>query len=934
MSVPFLFAVLSARARLRCCSFLQWLPTLVLALAGLLGSGLAQAAVYTFNGAPVGSCTYTAQDKTYTCPNPAYLEWNDAVVIAGGYTLKVSTSVTVTYNQGLTMQSGARLIVMGSLDIKGVDPKNLRIAAGSSIEVADTFAMGDQKQTVSADISAKAMHLGTDQVTINGNLTSRTAIAIGSYANIRGNISAAVVTTGSPVTISGDVKATQSFTLASGSKVSGNVDTGSLVLESSEALIHGSAWVDRARLEWHGRVTGTIYCKGGTAQATCDCVTNNSGYAVNSASGPRCEGAPPAGVHHYRIAHDGQANSCAAEEVTVTACANAACSAPHFASAPGVTLSPGGAEVGFDASGVAQASVTSIRSGTVALGVVQDVPLACLHTVTGSPSCAMNFSDKAAFEVRVPDHRAGELQAAILQALRPADNRKTCEPVFKNKTVTVDFSCTHVAPASGRDVLHLHEKGRLTEGASAPLACGGTAAGTDTKQLDVSFDAEGKGAVDMRYPDVGSVRLTAVAREGATIAGEGLFTAVPYRFSVTAATPSEGFKAGVPFELKLSSLNKAGGVTRGFDARLLPGGSTAVALDSCTIAPLRKGSVGPASATAFQDGVASVEVSWSEVGAMDLNASLDNFLGSGIGSGGSSGDCTRLGPFVPAYLQVDRDLASPARSFDYSGEPIHVMVSARNAQGEITKNYEHATGRSEAVALAAVVGKGGPGAWSATPAGIPRESFTEGKAAWTGAYVVGKNVKPAAIAIRATSATASSADRGENLKTEVRLGRLRLGSRFGGHQATLSMPVTAEYWTGKSWLLNSEDSHTRIPQGAFAFRGSAGMKPVPAFSRDPLKPLDPLKLAGGAAAFDLRLDAGGPGPVDIAINLGSGKYDDACIGNKAGTGVATAGAAIPWLRPFTTGCTAAQPRDPYGRATFGVYTPENRRIIHVREVFN
>ena len=907
MSFPSIFAILSAHCPAR--PLLRRLAALALALAGLLGSSLAQAAAYGFDGKPVANCPLA--DKTYTCASAAWLGDRDELVIGAGYTLAFGGDLTLGLNQGLAMVAGARLVVGGKLDIRGVKPANLQVDGGA-IEAGGSFSMGDQKQTLSADVSANAIHLGPERITINGKL------------------SAAVITTASALTINGDVRATQSFSLASGGKVLGNVDAGRLVLEASGALVRGSAWVDTALLEWHGRVDGTIHCRQGSAQGSCGCVTNNSGYAVNSANGPRCEGLGPPGVHHYRIAHDGQASSCAGEDVTVTACANADCSAPHVASAPGVTLVPGGAAVGFGSSGVAQASVTSIQSGSVSLGLVENVPADCLHTGTGSASCAMNFSGQTALEIIVPHHRAGELQAPTLQALQPAANRKSCDPVFKDRTVKVDFSCAHVKPASGRDYLHLGVRGSLSETASAPLACSGMAAGTapTMKQLDVRFDAEGKGSVDLRYADVGAVRLKAsVSRDGAKIEGEAEFTAAPWRIGLAATAPAGGFVAGVPFQLKLASLNKAGGVTRAFDKGLLPD-APGLVLGSCALAPLRPGSVNPSTFAGFTEGVATLALSWSEVGSMGLNASLADFLGSGIGSSGSTGDCKSLGPFVPAYLQVDRDAASPVRSFDYSGEPIHIVVSARNHAGELTQNYEHATGRSEDVTLAALVGAGGPGAWASTPTGIPAASFTEGKAAWSRAWVVGKDVRPASITLRATSASATSEDRGENLKTEVRLGRLRLGSRFGGYKASLSMPVTAEYWTGKSWLLNSDDSHTLVPQAAFAFKGAAGMKPVPAFGAGP------LKLANGAAAFGLALGEGGPGPVDIAINLRSGTQDDACIGNSAGTGVATVGASIPWLRPFTTGCNAAQARDPYGRATFGVPTPENRRIIHVREVFN
>jgi len=62
--------------------------------------------------------------------------------------------------------------------------------------------------------------------------------------------------------------------------------------------------------------------------------------------------------------------------------------------------------------------------------------------------------------------------------------------------------------------------------------------------------------------------------------------------------------------------------------------------------------------------------------------------------------------------------------------------------------------------------------------------------------------------------------------------------------------------------------------------------------------------------------------------------DNSCLGSAGGPGGAPSGAGFPWLPPVATGCGATRARAPSGRATFGVYTRENRRIIHVREVFN
>lgn len=845
---------------------------------------------------------------------------------------KVSINGNLNATGSVNISSGSR--ITGNISGTVITTSSSTTITGN-VNAASKFTLGSGGMVVGS-VTAPTFDMLSSNSTVNGDITATSAFTMGSGNNVVGNVKTGsfdMQASGSKV--KGNVDASVKTTIASGNTVEGNLDTGDLLMRASNALVTGNARVNWATLEWAGRVSGLIYCKKGTAPGKCDCVTNNSGFAVNTADGPRCEAAAPQGVHHYLIAHDGQANSCAAEPVTVTACANAACSAPHFAGAAGVVLSPDGGAISFGSSGVAQATVSSIQAGSISLKLAEGT-YKCANTATGSDSCTMAVSGQTVFQILAPHHRAGEVQSPTLQALKPSDNGKACVPAFKDRTEKLVFSCEHDQPSSGRDHLHLDKYGELSESKSAPLACSGMPAGATpaTKQVDVSFDANGKGAVDIRYPDVGSLKLKASAsREGLKIEGEGLFTVAPYRFALAATAPEAGFVAGKAFDLKLTALNKADGATRGFDVDLL-GENTVVALAPCIVAPLRAGSVSPASAAAFQDGAATVAVSWSEVGSMGLQASLGNFLGSGIGSTGATAGCQSLGPFMPAFLQVERDVASPVRSFDYSGEPIHIVVSARNEQGGITKNFELATGHSKDVTLAAVVSKGGPGAWSATPTAIPAASFTEGKAAWSRAYVVGKNVMPATLVVRATGAGATSETKGEKLKTEVRLGRLRLGSRFGNHKAILSIPVTAEYWTGKSWLLNSADSHTEIPQAAFAFKGSAaGMKPQEKFASGP------LKLAGGAAAFDLGLAEGGPGPVHIAINLRGGTQDDACVGDgtgteTVGTGVATTGAALPWLRPFTTGCKAAQARDPYGRATFGVYTPENRRIIHVREVFN
>jgi MSHA biogenesis protein MshQ len=42
---------------------------------------------------------------------------------------------------------------------------------------------------------------------------------------------------------------------------------------------------------------------------------------------------------------------------------------------------------------------------------------------------------------------------------------------------------------------------------------------------------------------------------------------------------------------------------------------------------------------------------------------------------------------------------------------------------------------------------------------------------------------------------------------------------------------------------------------------------------------------------------------------------------------------VPWLRSLN-GCANDYSRDPSARATFGVFSPESKATIHVRELFN
>jgi len=433
--------------------------------AGLLAAAPALAGTsYLFKGGAVSGCTLSG--TTYTCANLSLPNWDDSVSIGNGYTVKVNSNVTFGYNNALSMTGTAQLTVTGNLNIGDIAPSNLNISGGT-LKASGNFNFGAQAQTMTADVSAASVTLGTGStITVTGAITSSGQVSIGSHATINGPISGTAISTNSPVTLRGDINATSSFTLASGSSVTGditapvvvlrpsnssvtgdivattslelgssdtvtgNVRTTKLTLNSSDAIIKGSATVSSADLGWHGRITQTVYCTAGTISGQCDCVDNDSGYAVNTSLGPTCaSGSPPpsASLDHFLVTHDGTATACVPETVTVTACANAACTAPHYPGGATFTLSPNDVSTTYTigSSGVnSAATVTALTGNPVAISLSSATTAAsgpqCLNSSNSSKSCTLSVTGTAGFVVTVPNHAAGTTQNLTLQAVQPA----------------------------------------------------------------------------------------------------------------------------------------------------------------------------------------------------------------------------------------------------------------------------------------------------------------------------------------------------------------------------------------------------------------------------------------------------------------------------------------------------------------------------------
>ena len=768
----------------------------VLALAAAVP---AHAASLVFNGSAAAGCTFDGT-STYSC---ATLPTTSDITIASGYTVNLTSSMNFDFNQQLNMSGTAKLTSTGDLNIGNVKPSNLNITGGTLV-AGGTFSIGAQAQTITANISATTMSIGTGSTTqITGSLTASGEIDLSSHVTIIGPVSGSVITTNSPVSVTGNVTASTSFSLASGSSVSGNVSGGALTLspssasitgnvnltgdvdigsgdnitgnlvahnvttESSNAYISGNASVNAITLGYGGRVGKTITCTGSGA-AGCSCVTNNSGYN-SGANAPVCSAAPPSSLDHILITHNGQGLTCQPTPVTLTACADNACTS-QYGNSVTVTLTPGGQSFTFTGS-TSNATVQQLTAGSTNLAVSAGAAHnSCVNSaIPGSTSCSMYFSTSG-LALGVNNHVADTAQALTISALTQnpvTGGAPSCVPLFRNTSKSINFTCAYSNPSSGTLP--------LTIGGAALNAAGNASAACDTtgKNISIAFDGNGSatlsGSAGLNYSDVGAMALNATytdssggASNGQKVTGATAFSVAPAQFLISVvqknggkvnpapadATGAAFIKAGELFVTTVSALSAKNKVTPNFGKEASPEGvdlSDTQVVPSSSVPtanrdfPALGGKLG-----SFVNGVTDTnstdgQMSWNAVGIINLLATLHNPNGYlGLGSAYITKGNVNVGRFIPDHYATalgSVPLACPSISntslygvlcpapnasgkFIYSKQPFDVSVTAYNGDGSVAKNVDTAYGLSRAVSLSAWSAAGGSSANPpATPAG-------------------------------------------------------------------------------------------------------------------------------------------------------------------------------------------------------------------------
>ena len=688
-------------------------------------------------------------------------------------------------------------------------------------------------------------------------------------------------------------------------------------------------------------------------------------------------------LNHYQLLLPSDSLACLASTVTVLACADS--SSPCTALATGVggataTLSTNAGSlsattVTFDATGRATATLSH---GSAANGAVARVTLAGTSITSANPSkccpdgvgCAVrNFCDStfttAGFIISsslggaaasIPAQTAGTASGSyFLRAVRTSTSTKACEPALTGST-TVNWGAQCINPTT----CSAGNRMTLTGNSAVAIASNPNTGVVSTTAVPMTFDANGNAPFNFNYADAGLVLLSATkAPSGALTstlsglsnsfvvrpanlllsairctsyaAGSCATTAIASPGNNPAASLPSGtafMPAGQPFSATVTAVDALGNATPNFGRETSPEG---VSLSMSLVSPtggLAPALANPSAFGAFSGGVATgTSFSWPEVGIITLQPSITS--GSYLGAGNVTGSASaNVGRFIPHHFNISH---TPACSglFSYAGQTFASAVSARNSADGLTTNYDGSGATSPAFAKAVTLSDASAlGVGTLAGTAVAAVGFNRGLASAAPNYSFStKATAPRSLVLRAIDSDAVSSAGFTEGTMALRSGRLRLSNAFGKSNAALQLPVAAEYWGGNSWVPNSADSCTTLVAGNVALsnpRNSSGGASAATSS------VSAVSLSGGVGSLALAAPtpAGSSLTLDVALNLGSTTADLSCLSLHP----ATTGAAKAWLRAPNGSCSVSD-RDPAARASFGIFSPETRKTVYVRDLY-
>lgn len=356
-----------------------------------------------------------------------------------------------------------------------------------------------------------------------------------------------------------------------------------------------------------------------------------------------------------------------------------------------------------------------------------------------------------------------------------------------------------------------------------------------------------------------------------------------------------------------------------------------------------------------------------------INTPPDDFANTPIGGryGCKFGNATassHFGRFMPdhfALLSPAFSAACTAGGFSYMGQPfsstaspgLSATLEARNAAGTRVLNYGGSFGTAlvspqlenanNGVALAAArLTDLGSAAWSGGALGFTANRFARA-AAPDGPYdalAIGLTVSAeTALAATArptlvnrdmdagsTDCTADAAGTSNGsctavtlTTTKLRFGRLRVSNVRASELRDTDLPLTAEFWNGTQFVVNSLDHCTTVPADSLRFQAYSGGLTATHMPQGAVTA--GASFAAGKGRFVLRKPQTPPGrgSLGLCVDLDT-DMPAVCSGGSA---------SLNWLQGNWSGGTGgAFDDDPTARASYGGYRGGDN-VIFLRELY-
>lgn len=678
-------------------------------------------------------------------------------------------------------------------------------------------------------------------------------------------------------------------------------------------------------------------------------------------------------VDHYELSYPSTALNCENATVTVKACQNSDCSTQYTSSSQ-VTLSATGGSPSwssnpFTFTGSGSVTLTNPTASTTVLGISSSSPVAtnslkCYKDGVLDAACSMSFV-ASQFSFNIPttyaNQETGDVTLRAIQSV-PQGTTSVCKAALTGSK-NISFTRSYVLPNSGT----INPAIRDTSSGSATTVTSATA-------VPLTFDANGEAKLRFSYKDAGVLGITASWISGSlSLTGSDNVAVLPEKISLSASGNScsgstqASYLACSKYKMVNESFTVTGtaGYTSAGSLVTTPNFGTSQLtsqpqLQHSLLAPSGGTTPSQGSATmSFSSGTGSSSYSIADVGVYALGVAdfvpypsyqdETTQLKVPVNWSGPVGRIvprnllavtSSAGSFAP-QCAVSTPHSYVGYAMGYQSAPV-ITVYGVDENGNHLANYKGSYAK-----VATLTSASGSPAWSVSSENLGSDNATalavtasSSYGTWStsgsdqlAVYTLGADTVTItkSLAARVTPFTAivdlllntlTDPD-GVSLRStltikptghQIRYGRLNSSNVYGPENQSLTLPFWSEYWSGSSYLQNSEDSCTQLLSSWLSLNDSA---------------------AGSFTNIALRQGTGGSTTASQTnsglLSSGAGSLLFSAPGTGH-SGYVDVGLTLPsWLQDFWDGSSLTALPAP--RASFGLYKGSGR-VIYRREVSN